>query len=114
LEVIADRLTCQNTGNGAVYSFQLIRKFIWWGCRLSAGLCGKHATWCVLRGNVSDLLLRSSVLASSLISYWAGLQKDDAKEILETGAEMLKNAALTFHSQMVHQDDHGAGMVALQ
>jgi hypothetical protein len=35
-------------------------------------------------------------------------------EILETGAEMLKNAALTFHTQMVHQDDPGVGTVLLQ
>jgi hypothetical protein len=53
-------------------------------------------------------------LASSLVSYWAGLQKDDSKEILEAGAEMLKNAALTFHTHMTHQDDPGAGTVLLQ
>jgi hypothetical protein len=40
---------------------QLIKKFIWWGSQLSTGLCGKPATWCVLKGNVSDLLLRSYV-----------------------------------------------------
>jgi hypothetical protein len=49
-----------------------------------------------------------------LVSYWAGLQKDDSKEILEAGAEMLKNAALAFHTQMMHQDDPGAGTVLLQ
>jgi hypothetical protein len=53
-------------------------------------------------------------LVSSLLSYWAGLQKDDSMEILETSAEMLKNAALTFHTQMVHQDDPGVGTVLLQ
>jgi hypothetical protein len=53
-------------------------------------------------------------LVSSLVSYWAGLEKDDSKEILETGAEMLKNAELTFHSQMMHQGDPGAGTVLLQ
>jgi hypothetical protein len=53
-------------------------------------------------------------LASSLISYWAGLQKDDSKEVLEAGAEMLKNAALVFHTQMMHQADPGAGAVLLQ
>jgi hypothetical protein len=49
-----------------------------------------------------------------LISYWAGLQKDDTKEILEAGAEMLKNTTLTFHTQMMNQDDPGTGMVLLQ
>jgi hypothetical protein len=53
-------------------------------------------------------------LASSLISYWAGLQKDDTKEVLEAGAEMLKNAALAFHTQMMHQAEPGAGAVLLQ
>jgi hypothetical protein len=53
-------------------------------------------------------------LASSLISYWVGLQKDDTKEVLEADAEMLKNAALAFHTQMMHQDDPGAGTVLLQ
>jgi hypothetical protein len=49
-----------------------------------------------------------------LISYWAGLQKDDTKEVLEDGAEMLKNATLAFHTQMMHQADPGAGAVLLQ
>jgi hypothetical protein len=53
-------------------------------------------------------------LASSLISSWAGLHKDDTKEVLEAGAEMLKNAALAFHTQMMHQDDPGARTVLLQ
>ena len=37
--------------------------------------------------------------ASSFISYWAGLQKESDKECLETGAEILKMAALHFHQQ---------------
>jgi hypothetical protein len=49
-----------------------------------------------------------------LISYWVGLQKDDTKEVLEADAEMLKNATLAFHTQMMHQDDPGAGTVLLQ
>jgi hypothetical protein len=50
-------------------------------------------------------------LASSLVSYWAGLQKDDSKEILEAGAEMLKIAALTFHTHMTHQDDRPSTLI---
>jgi hypothetical protein len=49
-----------------------------------------------------------------IIKYWAGLQKDEDKGILEVGAEALKNAALLHHSQ---EHDHGepqAGTVLLQ
>jgi hypothetical protein len=38
-------------------------------------------------------------LASSLLNYWAGLQQEAGKAMLETGAEALKNAALLHHPQ---------------
>nr|TKV97117.1 hypothetical protein SEVIR_9G474400v2 [Setaria viridis] len=36
-------------------------------------------------------------LASSFITYWAGLQKQEAKMNLEKGAEAMKEVALHFH-----------------
>jgi len=36
---------------------------------------------------------------SSLLSYWAGLQEEGDRELLEKGAEILKNTALHFHPQ---------------
>jgi hypothetical protein len=36
-------------------------------------------------------------VASSFISYWAGLHKEGDKQALEIGAEAMKNAALLFH-----------------
>jgi hypothetical protein len=36
-------------------------------------------------------------VASSFISYWAGLHKEGDKQALEIGAEVMKNAALHFH-----------------
>ena len=62
------------------------------------------AIW-LTRNNFSfeGKLTRSSTevicLASSFISYWAGLQKGNDKEVLESGADTLKQAALYFHQQ---------------
>jgi hypothetical protein len=36
-------------------------------------------------------------VASSFISYWAGLHNEGDKQALEIGAEAMKNAALHFH-----------------
>jgi hypothetical protein len=51
-------------------------------------------------------------LASSFISYWAGLQKAEDKLELEVGAEALKETALLFHPLEAPHDD--AGVVLLQ
>jgi hypothetical protein len=53
-------------------------------------------------------------LASSLIKYWVGLQKDEDKCILEEGAEALKNAALLHHSQEQVHGEPKVGTVLLQ
>jgi hypothetical protein len=43
---------------------------------------------------------------SSFLKYWAGLQKEERKAMLEAGAEVLKNAALLHHPR--DQDQGGA------
>jgi hypothetical protein len=53
-------------------------------------------------------------LASSVIKYWAGLQKEEDKDILMEGAEALKNATLLHHSQDQEQGEPQAGTVLLQ
>jgi hypothetical protein len=49
-------------------------------------------------------------LASSLLIYWAGLQKEEGtKQALEAGAEAMKGAALHFHpTQDAGAVDNGA------
>ena len=49
--------------------------------------------------------------ASAFISFWAGLQKADDREQLETGAAALKDAALNFHHEGPSPRD--AGVVLL-
>ena len=51
-------------------------------------------------------------LASSFLSYWAGLQKPQGKLELMMGAEALKNTALSFHPQEAPPED--AGLVLLR
>jgi len=50
-------------------------------------------------------------LASSFLSYWAGLQKGSAKEELETGAEAIKMTAINFHPRDTEDE---TGLVLLQ
>jgi len=50
-------------------------------------------------------------LASSFLSYWAGLQKGSAKEELEIGAGAVKTAAINFHPQ---ETEGETGTVLLQ
>jgi hypothetical protein len=52
--------------------------------------------------------------ASSLLKYWAGLQKGEEKEMLEAGADTLKNAALHHHPREQEQGESRAGTVLLQ
>jgi hypothetical protein len=49
-------------------------------------------------------------LVSSLLIYWAGLQKDEGtKQALEVGAEAMKEAVLHFHpTQDAGAVDNGA------
>jgi hypothetical protein len=49
-----------------------------------------------------------------LLKYWAGLQKGEEKEMLEAGAEALKNAALHHHPREQEQGESRAGTVLLQ
>jgi hypothetical protein len=52
--------------------------------------------------------------ASAFLKYWAGLQDEEGKTLLEAGAEALKNVALLHHPQ---EQDHGeprTGKVLLQ
>lgn len=51
-------------------------------------------------------------LASSFLSYWAGLQKPQGKLELMMGAEALKNTALSFHPQEAPPEN--AGLVLLR
>ena len=68
-------------------------------------MVGLSAICWLTRNNFSfeGKLIRSPTevicLASSFISYWAGLQKGNDKEVLESGADTLKQAALYFHQQ---------------
>jgi hypothetical protein len=48
---------------------------------------------------------------SSFLKYWAGLQKGEEKEMLEVGAEALKNAALHHHPQEQEQEESRSGTV---
>jgi hypothetical protein len=49
-----------------------------------------------------------------LLKYWAGLQKGEEKEMLEAGADTLKNAALHHHPREQEQGESRAGTVLLQ
>jgi hypothetical protein len=51
---------------------------------------------------------------SAFFKYWAGLQNEEAKILLEAGAEALKNAALLHHPQGPDHDEPRAGTVLLQ
>jgi hypothetical protein len=51
---------------------------------------------------------------SAFLKYWAGLQDEEGKILLETGAEALKNAALLHHPQGPDSDEPRAGTVLLQ
>ncbi|CAN6305591.1 unnamed protein product [Urochloa humidicola] len=51
-------------------------------------------------------------LAFAFLSYWAGLQKPGDKDVMEQGAEALKQSALHFHPIKTPQDD--TGLVLLQ
>jgi hypothetical protein len=51
---------------------------------------------------------------SSFLKYWASLEKEEGRDMLEAGAEALKNAAPHHHPQ---EQDHGeprSGTVLLQ
>ncbi|RCV21769.1 hypothetical protein SETIT_4G164200v2, partial [Setaria italica] len=49
--------------------------------------------------------------ASSFLIHWAGLQKVEDKENLETGAEALKEAALHFHPMEATTEDTGVVLI---
>jgi hypothetical protein len=51
---------------------------------------------------------------SSFLKYWAGLQKEEGKAVLEAGAEVLKNAALLHHPRGQDQGEPRSGTVLLQ
>jgi hypothetical protein len=51
---------------------------------------------------------------SAFLKYWAGLQDEEGKILLETGAEALKNAALLHHPQAPDRDEPRTGTVLLQ
>jgi hypothetical protein len=51
---------------------------------------------------------------SAFLKYWAGLQDEDGKILLENGAEALKNAALLHHPQAPDRDEPRTGTVLLQ
>jgi hypothetical protein len=51
---------------------------------------------------------------SAFLKYWAGLQDEEGKLLLETGAEALKNAALLHHPQGPDRDEPRTGTVLLQ
>jgi hypothetical protein len=53
-------------------------------------------------------------LASSFVKYWAGLQKEEDKSILDGGPEAIKNAALLHHSQQQHHGEPRTRTVLLQ
>jgi hypothetical protein len=42
---------------------------------------------------------------SAFLKYWAGLQNEEGKILLEAGAEALKNAALLHHPQGADHDE---------
>jgi hypothetical protein len=46
---------------------------------------------------------------SSFLKYWAGLQKEEGRDMLEAGAEVLKNAALHHHpkNKIMESEDLG-------
>ena len=46
-------------------------------------------------------------LASSFISFWAELQAEEDKKVLEDGGAALKMAALSFHPKEARADDTG-------
>ena len=46
-------------------------------------------------------------LASSFISFWAELQAEEDKKVLEDGGAALKIAALSFHPKEARADDSG-------
>jgi hypothetical protein len=69
----------------------------------------------VLKTRRLDLLLRSLICSTSaFLKYWAGLQDEEGKILLETGAEALKNAALLHHPQGPDRDEPRTGTVLLQ
>jgi hypothetical protein len=51
---------------------------------------------------------------SSFLKYWADLQKEGGKAMLEAGAEVLKNAALLHHPKDQDQGEPRTGTVLLQ
>jgi hypothetical protein len=51
---------------------------------------------------------------SSFLKYWAGLQKEKGKAMLEAGAEVLKNTALLHHPRDQDQGEPRTGTVLLQ
>jgi hypothetical protein len=51
---------------------------------------------------------------SAFLKYWAGLQNEEGKILLEAGAEALKNAALLHHPQEQDHDEPRTGTVLLQ
>lgn len=53
-------------------------------------------------------------LASSFVSYWAGLHTQGAQQDLEEGAAAMREAALHFHQHHQPADQVDAGMVLLQ
>jgi hypothetical protein len=53
-------------------------------------------------------------LATSFLLYWAGLQKEEDKGVLELGAGALKEATLAFHPQGQLRDDQGDGALMRQ
>jgi hypothetical protein len=53
-------------------------------------------------------------LASSFLTFWAGLHNDGNKKLPEEGAKALKEAARAFHTHAVAPEDHRAGIVLLQ
>jgi hypothetical protein len=57
---------------------------------------------------------KTALIATSFLLYWAGLQKEDDKGVLEVGAGALKEAALAFHPQVQLSDDQRDGMLMLQ
>jgi hypothetical protein len=52
-------------------------------------------------------------LASSFVSYWAGLHKQGDQQSLEEGAATMKEAALHFHHHQHSPGQADAGMVLL-
>jgi hypothetical protein len=78
------------------------------------GLYGKVAIQYVLIKKRVRSPTKIICVASSFISFWAGLHKGADKEVLEVGVEALNEAALSFHPQADVQEDQGTYNVMLQ